>query len=87
MGDAGDPERAAQVQQAAALVQAALSTMSDEKAAVFVYHDLLGMKPEEIAELVDCPSNTVRSRLNRARVDFTAAVTALTGRRAQGGAR
>jgi RNA polymerase sigma-70 factor (ECF subfamily) len=87
MGDAGDPERAAQVQQAAALVQAALSTMSEEKAAVFVYHDLLGMKPEEIAELVDCPSNTVRSRLNRARVDFTAAVTVLTGRRAEGGAR
>ncbi len=72
--DSHDPERAAQVKQAAAIVQKALSTMSEEKAAVFVYHDLLGMKPEEIAELVDCPSNTVRSRLNRARVDFTEAV-------------
>lgn len=74
-----DPERAAQVKQAAALVQRALSTLSEEKAAVFVYHDLLGMKPEEIAELVDCPVNTVRSRLNRARQDFTQAVAKLKG--------
>jgi len=75
--DTFDPERAAQVRQAAAMVQKALSTLSEEKAAVFVYHDLLGLKPEEISELVDCPVNTVRSRLNRARVDFTEAVTLL----------
>ena len=74
-----DPERAAQVKQAHALMQRALSTLSEEKAAVFTYHDLLGLKPEEIAELVDCPVNTVRSRLNRARVDFTAAVVKLKG--------
>jgi RNA polymerase sigma-70 factor (ECF subfamily) len=73
--EANDPERAAQVQQAAQLVQRALLTMSAEKADVFVYHDLLGLKPEEIAELVECPVNTVRSRLNRARVDFTQAVS------------
>jgi RNA polymerase sigma-70 factor (ECF subfamily) len=78
-GEAHDPERAAQVKQAAALVQKALATLSEEKAAVFVYHDLLSMKPEEIAELVDCPVNTVRSRLNRARQDFTVAVTKLKG--------
>jgi RNA polymerase sigma-70 factor (ECF subfamily) len=77
--EAHDPERAAQVKQAAALVQRALATLSEEKATVFAYHDLLGMKPEEIAELVDCPVNTVRSRLNRARQDFTLAVTKLKG--------
>lgn len=74
-----DPERAAQVKQAAALVQRALSMLSEEKAQVFTYHDLLGLKPEEIAELVDCPVNTVRSRLNRARQDFTQAVAKLKG--------
>lgn len=79
-GEAHDPERAAQVKQAAALVQRALATVSEEKASVFVYHDLLGLKPEEIAELVDCPVNTVRSRLNRARADFTEAVAKLKGR-------
>ena len=72
-----DPERAAQVKQAAVLVQKALATLSEEKAAVFVYHELLGMKPEEISELVDCPVNTVRSRLNRARQDFTEVVVKL----------
>jgi RNA polymerase sigma-70 factor, ECF subfamily len=72
-----DPERAAQVKQAATLVQQALSQLSEEKAAVFVYHELLGMKPEEISELVDCPVNTVRSRLNRARQDFTEVVVKL----------
>jgi RNA polymerase sigma-70 factor (ECF subfamily) len=78
-GEAGDPERAAQVKQAAQLVQHALSTMSAEKAAVFTYHELLGLKPEEISELVECPVNTVRSRLNRARLDFTDAVKRLKG--------
>ena len=72
-----DPERAAQVKQAAALVQRALAQLSEEKASVFVYHELLGMKPEEISELVDCPVNTVRSRLNRARQDFTEVVVKL----------
>jgi RNA polymerase sigma-70 factor (ECF subfamily) len=71
------PETQAQVKQAYGLAQRALSQLSAEKADVFVYHELLGLKPEEIAELVDCPVNTVRSRLNRARVDFTEAVTAL----------
>ncbi|MCC6332535.1 MAG: RNA polymerase sigma factor [Myxococcales bacterium] len=78
-GENEDPERAAQVKQAAALVQQALSSLSEEKAAVFVYHDLLGMKPEEISEVVACPVNTVRSRLNRARQDFTQAVAKLKG--------
>jgi RNA polymerase sigma factor (sigma-70 family) len=75
------PERAAEVRQAHTLAQKALSQLSAEKADVFVYHELLGMKPEEISELVDCPVNTVRSRLNRARVDFTEAITRLRGAR------
>jgi RNA polymerase sigma-70 factor (ECF subfamily) len=77
-GDDADPERQAQVQQASQLVQKALATMSEEKASVFAYHELLGLKPEEISELVNAPVNTVRSRLNRARVDFTEAVAVLT---------
>jgi RNA polymerase sigma-70 factor, ECF subfamily len=76
-GEAVNPERSAQVKQAAHLAQRALGALSQEKAEVFVYHELLGLKPEEIASLVDCPPNTVRSRLNRARADFTQAVAAL----------
>lgn len=78
-GDDHSPERAAQVKQAQALCSRALASLGEDKAAVFVYHDLLGLKPEEIAELVDAPVNTVRSRLNRARADFATAVAALKG--------
>ncbi len=74
------PERQAQMKQALHLTQRALLTMGEDKAAVFVYHELMGLKPEEIAELVDAPANTVRSRLNRARQDFTAAVNTLKGK-------
>ena len=82
--ESASPERVVQMKQAAALVQRALSTLTEEKAAVFVYHDLLGLKPEEISELVECPVNTVRSRLNRARIDFTQAVSTLRPRLERG---
>ena len=72
-----NPEHQASVKQAASLAQKALAALSEDKAQVFTYHELLGLKPEEIAELVDCPVNTVRSRLNRARMDFTAEVAKL----------
>jgi RNA polymerase sigma-70 factor, ECF subfamily len=68
------PERHAQMKQAHAMVQRALATLSEEKAQVFVLHELMGLMPEEISEIAQCPANTVRSRLNRARVDFAAAV-------------
>ena len=78
-GVESSPEHAAKVKQASVMLQKALSTLSEEKAQVFTYHELLGLKPEEISELVKVPVNTVRSRLNRARVDFTAAVAKLGG--------
>lgn len=81
-GDASDPERAAQVSQAARLTREALAKLSEEKAAVVAYHDLLGLGPEEISQLVDAPVNTVRSRLNRGRQEFTELVArALEARR------
>jgi RNA polymerase sigma-70 factor, ECF subfamily len=75
------PERHAQMKEAAALTQRALLAMGEDKAAVFVYHELMGLRPEEISELVDAPANTVRSRLNRARQDFSEAVAAMKGTR------
>lgn len=78
--ETADPERVTQIKQAAMLVQRALTSMSDDKAQVFAYHDVLGLKPEEIAEIVDAPVNTVRSRLNRARAEFTVAVAKIKGR-------
>jgi RNA polymerase sigma-70 factor, ECF subfamily len=75
----GDPERAAQATQSLRLVQLALSKLTARKRVVFVYHELLGMGPEEIAEAVGATYNTVRSRLHHARSEFTAAMQELTG--------
>jgi RNA polymerase sigma-70 factor, ECF subfamily len=72
-----DPERAAQQAQATKLVHRALETMSAKKRVVFVYHELCGMGPEEIAQAVGISYNTVRSRLHSARLDFTKAMKTL----------
>lgn len=73
-----DPEAAAQAAQAARLVQRALETLTAKKRIVFVYHELCGLGPEEIAQAVGASYNTVRSRLHAARLEFTEALRALT---------
>ncbi len=78
-GAESNPEHAAKVKQAAVMMEKALTSLSPEKAAVFTYHEILGLKPEEISQLEGIPVNTVRSRLNRARIDFTDAVAKLGG--------
>lgn len=65
-----DPERSAHTKQAAALMQRVLDEMAPKKRVVFVYHELMGMTAEEIAEAVDTSANTVRSRLHHARLEF-----------------
>ncbi len=76
-GHAGDPERAAQVAAAARMLQVALDQLDPKKRVTFVYHDLLDMKPEEIALALDTSPNTVRSRLNRARAEVADIVAKL----------
>ena len=49
-----------------------------KKRIVFVYHELCGMGPEEIAQTVGVSYNTVRSRLHHARLEFTDALRELT---------
>ncbi len=75
------PERKAEVNQAAKILEKALAQLPPERRVVFVYHDFLGMKPEEIAEALGIPSNTARSRLNRARQDLVEVVARLKGER------
>lgn len=86
--EAHDPERAAQVRQASQVLDRALAELSDDKRVVFVYHELMGLLPEEIAEALDIPKNTVRSRLSRAREEFAGVVARLLPQQApaaQGG--
>ena len=72
-----NPERYVQVRQAERILNAGLEAISPKKRVVFVYHELLGMGPEEICQALDIPANTVRSRLHHARLEFSAKVSEL----------
>ncbi len=79
----GDPEAEAARREAAKLVELALEGLTAKKRIVFVYHELCGMGPEEIAQAVGTSPNTVRSRLHHARLEFNDAMKKLI---AKGGA-
>ncbi|MBX5480483.1 MAG: sigma-70 family RNA polymerase sigma factor [Myxococcaceae bacterium] len=70
----GTPHDLAQAKESAALVHAALELLSPKKRVVFVYAELMEMRLEEIAQAVDAPLNTVRSRLLNARAEFPRAL-------------
>ena len=74
-GGGHDPERSVQVSQAQRILKTGLDAISPKKRVVFVYHELLGMGPEEISEALSIPPNTVRSRLHHARLEFSAQVS------------
>ena len=71
------PENEASRREAARLVEAALEGLTAKKRVVFVYHELCGMGPEEIAQAVGTSPNTVRSRLHHARLEFNEAMQRL----------
>jgi RNA polymerase sigma-70 factor, ECF subfamily len=79
------PEEEAFRRQANRLVEAALEGLTAKKRIVFVYHELCGMGPEEIAQAVGSSPNTVRSRLHHARLEFNAAMQKLLQLPAKGG--
>ncbi|WP_426757373.1 RNA polymerase sigma factor [Myxococcus sp. Y35] len=83
--DGEDPERAASRRQAARLVELALERLKPKKRIVFVYYELCGMSPDEIAEAVGSSPNTVRSRLHHARLEFNEAMQRLLGASRPGG--
>lgn len=85
--DAPDPERAAQSRQAERIVQLALEQLSPKKRIVFTCVELLGMSLDEVAEAVEIPLNTVRSRLLAARTEFPDAVARVTRAPLDGGSR
>jgi RNA polymerase sigma-70 factor (ECF subfamily) len=80
-----DPEREAARRQAARLVELALEQLKPKKRIVFVYYELCGMTPDEIAQSVGSSVNTVRSRLHHARLEFTEAMQRLLDKPRAGG--
>ena len=51
-------------------IQAALGRLPEKMRSVVILHDIEGFAYEEIAEIVDCPLGTVKSRLFNARVQM-----------------
>lgn len=80
-----DPHRSLEAKQAERIVHLALERLAPKKRIVFSCFELLGMSLEEIAEAVDAPVNTVRSRLLHARMEFPDAVAHVTRELSPGG--
>jgi len=51
-------------------IRAALAELPEEFRTVLVLKEIEGMKYDEIAEALDCPVGTVRSRIHRGRVEL-----------------
>ena len=64
------PSHASDVAERQRIVQDALLKLSDEFRTVLVLKEIDGMKYEQIAEVVDVPVGTVRSRIHRARCEM-----------------
>ena len=61
------PSHTIELAERQAQVRVALAELSDEFRTVLVLKEIEGLKYEEIAEVLDCPIGTVRSRIYRAR--------------------
>jgi RNA polymerase sigma-70 factor (ECF subfamily) len=70
-----DPAVLVDRRRARALIDAILDRMPDEQRTVFALFELEGMSGDEIAELLDVPVGTVRSRLRLARTWFEQSLT------------
>ena len=75
-----DPGFAMDVSERQGLVRAALAELPEEYRTVLVLKEVDDLKYEEIAEIVDCPIGTVRSRIHRARVELRAKLEILLKR-------
>ncbi len=67
-GDAfADPEKTAQDRETQQRVQRALNSLPKDDAAIIILRDLQDAPYEEVAQLLEIPVGTVKSRLHRAR--------------------
>ncbi len=63
-----DPSDVAEQAERQAIVQGAISRLAPSHRAVLVLYDLSGLSYEQVAEALQVPLGTVKSRLNRARL-------------------
>ncbi len=77
-----NPHRAAEQEEAARFLREGLQRLSPELKEAIILRDLEGMPYQEIASLLSIPEGTVKSRINRARLELA---KLLSKRRAQMG--
>jgi RNA polymerase sigma-70 factor (ECF subfamily) len=65
-----DPGYAIQSEERQQLVRRALDELAEEYRVVLVLKEMDGLRYDEIAEIVNCPIGTVRSRIHRARQEL-----------------
>jgi len=75
----GDPRAEAERAERNVLVQKAIEDLEGDFRVVVVLRDIEGFSYEEIAEIIDRPVGTVRSRLHRARGDLKDKLKSLVG--------
>jgi len=74
------PDRHLIEQERIAQVQAALAQLSDQHRAVLVLREMDNQPYDAIAEILDLPVGTVRSRLHRARIEMRDKLTEILSR-------
>lgn len=74
---ASEPSYAMDVADRQRLVRQALAELSDEFRTALVLKEMDGMSYEEIAEVIEVPLGTVRSRIHRARLELRAKLSLL----------
>jgi len=74
---ASEPSYAMDVSDRQRLVRQALSELSEEFRTALVLKEMDGMSYEEIAEVIEVPLGTVRSRIHRARLELRAKLSML----------
>lgn len=62
------PDRVAESSMADDQIQDAIAALPENYRQVILLRDVEGMSYQEIAEIIDCPVGTVKSRVNRARL-------------------
>jgi RNA polymerase sigma-70 factor (ECF subfamily) len=77
-----NPQRTAEQQEAAQFLQKGIQALSPELKEAVILRDIEGMAYQEISDLLGVPEGTVKSRINRGRIELT---KVLVKRRARAG--
>jgi RNA polymerase sigma-70 factor (ECF subfamily) len=67
MSDDPQPDEVAEREELRSLVDGAIKSLPEDQRLVLTLRDIQGLSYEEISKILDCPSGTVKSRINRAR--------------------